>query len=176
MNLKTLLFISILSLIIGLVIGYSARKPEVVVNTVESKITVKDTIIKVKKDTVKILVDKVKYFTKIDTVILNKEPVVVDSNRCISFPVMLSDSSKISITQCSNEKFPENIDYDAVYIDKREKIRIVDNSRLDTIRFQQNIKRMGFSIGPSAGIGVDVNNIRQPVYFVGATLTYGWRF
>lgn len=176
MNFKILGFVSVLFLIVGLVIGYSVKKPVIITNTVESKMIVKDTVIKVKKDTVKILVDKIKYFTKIDTVILNKEPVIIDSFKCISFPVLLSDSSRISITQCSSEKFPENIDYDAEYIEKRERIRIVENSRIDTIKLQQNIKRMGFTIGPSAGIGIDVNNIRNPVYFIGATLTYGWRF
>jgi hypothetical protein len=176
MNFKILGFVSVLFLIVGLVIGYSVKKPVIITNTVESKMIVKDTVIKVKKDTVKILVDKIKYFTKTDTVFVNNEPVVNESVKCISFPILLSDSSKISITQCSSEKFPENIDYDARYIDKRERIRIVETVRNDTIRLDAHVKRLGFTLGPSAGIGIDVNNIRQPVYFIGATLTYGWRF
>jgi hypothetical protein len=176
MNFKILGFVSVLFLIVGLVIGYSVKKPVIITNTVESKMIVKDTVIKVKKDTVKILVDKIKYFTKTDTVFVNNEPVVNESVKCISFPILLSDSSKISITQCSSEKFPENIDYDARYIDKRERIRIVETVRNDTIRLDAHVKRLGFTLGPSAGIGIDVNNIKQPVYFIGATLTYGWRF
>lgn len=178
MNTRVIIFVVTLVFVTGLVVGYSIHKPnikpEICETTKPSQRLIRDTVVKIKTDT--IVIQKAKYFTKTDTVFVNNEPVVNDSVKCISYPILLSDSSKISITQCSSEKFPENIDYDARYIDKRERIRIVETVRNDTIRLDAHVKRLGFTLGPSAGIGIDVNNIKQPVYFIGATLTYGWRF
>lgn len=177
MNLRTISFLIILFFIIGMVLGFSIKKPDTnkpIVSTVT--VTVRDTIIKVKNDTVKIPVDRVKYFTKIDTLIVKNtdNPVVLDSLKCVSFPLLLSDSSTISVTECSKENIPTDLTFDARYIDKRELVRIIEKTRIDTVK--QKAERIGFSIGPSAGVGIDINNLERPAYFVGVTLTYGLRF
>lgn len=180
MNFKTVLFLVVLMFIVGIVIGFSIKKkPEVVVSKTQSSITVHDTVIKIKKDTIKIPVEKIRYFTKVDTLVKYDTFEYNDTPReqeCVSFPLLLSDSSLIEVTECSTDGLPDDLTYDAKYIDKRERIRIVSDVRFDTVRIEPKIKRVGFAIGPSAGIGIDVNNIKQPVYFIGATLTYGWRF
>lgn len=181
MNIKTIAFIVVLAFIVGCVIGFSIKgNPELCVNQVEPAITIRDTIIKVKKDTIKIPIEKVRYFTKVDTLIINDTFEYDDTRNipkrldCVSFPLLLSDSSLIEVTECSTEGLPEDLTYDARYIDKREKIRIINNFNVDTVNIKP--KKIGFTLGPSAGVGIDINNIKQPVYFIGATLTYGWRF
>lgn len=174
MNTRTLAFLITLFFIIGLVLGFSIRKKPIIIK--EPSVTIRDTVITVRVDTIRVLVDRIKYFTKTDTMIVNRIPVISDSAKCVSFPLLLSDSSVISVTECSNSVIPNDLSFKAQYIDKREKVRVVENTRIDTVRLESRAKRMGFTLGPSAGIGIDVNNIRQPVYFIGATLTYGWRF
>lgn len=182
MNTKVIAFLVVLAFIVGSVIGYSIKKnPEPCPpDTVTPSLIIRDTIFKVKKDTIKIPIEKVRYFTKIDTVIINDTfeyddtQVIPKRLDCVSFPLLLSDSSLIEVTECSTDGLPEDLTYDAKYIDKRERIRIIENTRIDTLK--QSYKKLGFTIGPSAGVGIDINNIKQPVYFIGATLTYGWRF
>jgi hypothetical protein len=173
MNLKTITFLTILFFILGMVLGLSLKKPTIINNPTVSTVTIRDTIIKIQSDTIKISVDRVKYFTKTDTVIVKNTPVLSDSFNCVSFPLLLSDSSTISVTECSKEKIPTDLTFDARYIDKRERIKIIEKLRIDTIK--QSPKRLGFTIGPSVGIGIDINNLERPAYFVGVTLTYGLR-
>lgn len=178
MNLRTVIFITTLVFIIGLVIGYSSFKPKVITECPPSSsaITIRDTIIKIKVDTIKIPVEKIRYFIK-DTVIIKNNVIMSDTStwiKCISFPLILSDSSVIDVTGCSKDNIPRNITFDATYSEKREKFRIIESTRVDTIK--QRSKRLGFAIGPSAGIGIDINNLERPAYFVGVTLMYGWRF
>jgi hypothetical protein len=175
MSIRTILFLVALFFIIGMVIGFSARKPYTINKPIVTTITVRDTILKLQSDTIKIPINQVKYFTKTDTVIVKSNPdsVVHDSLNCVTFPLLLSDSSTIAVTECSKDAIPKDLTFDAKYIDKRERIRIVEKTRVDTVH--QKYKRLGFALGPSAGIGIDINNPGRPAYFIGATLTYGFR-
>lgn len=184
MNLRTAIFITALFFIVGMVIGYSLFKPKVITEcppTSSQGITIRDTVFKVKTDTIKIPIERIRYFTKVDTVTVYDTFEYDDTKRtprlldCVSFPLLLSDSSLIEVTECSEDSLPLDITYDAKYIDKREKIRVVESVRVDTVKIN-NKKILGFTIGPSAGVGIDINNIKQPVYFMGVTMTYGWRF
>lgn len=189
MTYKTVIFLVLLGFVIGAVIGYSIHKPPVVVNSQQDKPSipmVKDTIVKVVIDTIKIPSKQIRYFNKkSDNLVVKVEdtttikptiqPIDVNSLHCVEFPLLLSDSSSIKVTECSTQPIPTDLIIDAKYTDKREKIRIVNNYCTDTVKIN-NKKRLGFTIGPSAGVGIDVNNIRQPVYFMGVTMTYGWRF
>lgn len=175
MNFRTVIFLVSLFFITGIVIGFSSRKPIVKNVPVTSTVTIRDTIVKVKNDTIKIPVDKIKYFTKTDTIIVKDNKADIKPLHCVTFPLLLSDSSLISVTECSKENIPKDLTFDAMYLDKRETIRTIQTKVVDTV-IQYKTKRLGFSIGPSAGVGIDVNDIRQPVYFIGATLTYGIRF
>lgn len=174
MNLRTIPFLIVLFFITGIVIGFSIKKQTIVEKPISSITTIRDTIVQVKNDTIKIPVDRVKYYTKTDTVIVKDSQVTIDLLKCVTFPLLLSDSSKISVTECSKENIPTDLTFDARYIEKREKIRIIENTQVDTIK--QKAKRVGFSLGPSAGVGIDINDISRPAYFVGVTLTYGLRF
>lgn len=179
MNTKTIAFIVVLAFIVGCVIGFSIKKkPELCQpDTVTPSLTIRDTIFKVKKDTIKIPIEKIRYFTKIDTLIINDTFEYDDTPKrldCVSFPLLLSDSSLIEVTECSEDGLPKDLTYDARYVDKRERIRIIENTKTDTLK--QSVKKIGFTVGPSAGIGIDINNLERPAYFVGVTLTYGLRF
>lgn len=175
MNLRTVLFVVALAFIIGLVIGW--KRPVVTDSPVVQRILVHDTIVKVQIDTIRVPRDRVKYYTRVDTVRIAETRVTTDSAHCVNFPLLLSDSSVIAVTECSTSGvIPQDLTFSAEYIDKRERIRVISDIRVDTVRIEQRVKRLGFALGPSAGVGIDVNNIRQPVYFLGATLTYGWRF
>jgi hypothetical protein len=177
MNLRTVFFLIALFFVIGLVIGYSMHKQSSISNQpAVATITVHDTIVRVQSDTIKIPVDRVKYFKKTDTVIVKVESdsTVVSSSNCVTFPLLLSDSSSIAVTECSKEAIPGDLTFEAKYIDKRERIRIIEKTRIDTVQLKP--KRLGFALGPSAGIGIDINNPGRPAYFVGLTLSYGWRF
>lgn len=178
MNLRTVVFVVALAFIIGLVIGFSAKKRPIITDSpIVRQIRVHDTIVKMQIDTIHVPRDRVRYFTRVDTVRIRDTQVITDSAHCVNFPLLLSDSSVIAVTECSAAGvIPPDLTFNAEYIDKRERIRVISDTRVDTVRLQQRVKRMGFALGPSAGIGIDVNNIRQPVYFLGATLTYGWRF
>lgn len=171
MNARTIIFLCVLLFSIGLIIGFTAKKPVEIEKSVVSTVTVRDTIVKAQKDTIKIQVENVKYFTKTDTVVLKD---TVDTLNCVSFPLILSDSSKISVTECSKGKIPKDLTFAAQYIDKRERVKIVEKLQVDTVRLKA--KRLGFAIGPSAGVGININNLQRPAYFIGVTLTYGLRF
>lgn len=169
MNIRAVAFLILLCFTIGLIIGASKKTarppcPEVVV-------TVHDTIIQVQRDTIEIPVKQVKYYTKVDTVRI-RDTVAEWKLDCVTFPLLLSDSSIIAVNGCSALGIPRDLELDAQWIDKRERTRTI--LKVDTIRIAP--KRMGFTLGPSAGVGIDINNISKPAYFIGATLTYGWRF
>lgn len=173
MNTRTIIFIGSLLFIVGIVIGYSIHKPTVIERPAVSTITIKDTIVKVENDTIKIPQKQIKYFTKIDTII-QKDTIISSKIDCMTFPLFLSDSSIIEITECSNFDIPKDLRINAKYLDKREKIRVIEKIIVDTVKLKP--KRLGFTLGPSAGIGIDINDISRPSYFIGVTLTYGLRF
>ncbi len=179
MTTKTVIFLIVVCFIIGAVIGASKKTPLVnapAIVTVRDTVTttIRDTILRVQRDTIKIPVERIKYFTKTDTVTIRDSIISGPPVNCLTFPLLLSDSSVISVTECTAGILPDDLTFNAEYVDKRERIRIVENFRVDTLK--QGAKRIGFTLGPSAGIGIDINNISKPVYFIGATLTYGWRF
>lgn|GEM_PF-5017339 len=173
MNTRTIIFLCVLLFLIGLIIGLTIKKPVEIIKNIVSTATVRDTIVKVQKDTIIIPVEKVKYFTKTDTVVLKK---TLDTLSCVSFPLLMSDSSKISVTECSKKSIPQDLTFEAQYIDKRERIKIVEIEKIQVDTVRQKAKKMGFALGPSAGVGIDINNLSKPVYFIGLTLTYGLRF
>jgi hypothetical protein len=186
MNIRTVFFLVILFLVIGLVVGYSIHKQPAVNNQpAVTTLIIHDTIIKVPSDSIKIPINGVKRFKKtkkeIITIAANSitpdkthDTIITSSVNCVTFPLLLSDSSVIAVTECSKETIPGDLTFEAKYIDKRERIRIVEKTRVDTVQLKP--KRLGFTLGPSAGVGIDINNLRQPAYFVGITLTYGLRF
>ena len=170
MNIRASIFIAVLGFLLGIVIGVSKkvpidRSPAVVT------VTVHDTIVQVQRDTIRVPVKEVKYYTRIDTVRI-RDSVVAQSKDCVTFPLLLSDSSIIAVNGCSSLGLPHDIEFAADWIDKRERIRTI--TRVDTVRLRP--KRLGFTLGPSAGVGIDINNVSRAAYFIGATLTYGWRF
>lgn len=173
MNLRTIIFIAVLCFIMGLVIGASKKVKPLPVSPVTITQLVHDTTVIVKRDTIKIQVNKIKYYTRVDTVRV-RDSAVPQQRNCVTFPLLLSDSSVIAVSQCSKSSLPDDLEFEAEYLEKRERVRIVDNIRVDTVRIAP--KRFGFTLGPSAGVGIDINNISKPAYFIGATLSYGWRF
>jgi len=172
MNIRTVAFLVILCFLIGLIIGaskktrYESTKPRPA-----ETITVHDTIVRVQRDTIRIPVKQVKYYTKTDTVRVRDSVITVD---CVTFPLLLSDSSIIAVNGCSALGIPRDLALEAEWVDKREHIRTIERVRTDTVQLRS--KRLGFTLGPSAGVGIDINNVSRPAYFIGCTLTYGWRF
>ncbi len=170
MNIRTSVFIVILGFLLGVVIGASKkvpldRSPAVVT------VTVHDTIVHVEHDTIRIA--QVKYYTRVDTVRV-KDSTTTQTVSCVTVPLLLSDSSIIAVNGCSALGVPQDMTFEADWIDKRERVRTIESVRVDTVRLRP--KRLGFTLGPSAGVGIDINNVSRPAYFIGATLTYGWRF
>jgi len=171
MNTRTIAFLIVLFFLIGLIIGVSKKSKPLPVSPALVTEVVHDTVVLVRPDTIR--VPQVKYYTKTDTVRV-KDSVTVKTETCVTVPLLLSDSSVISVNGCSAIGLPQDIEFEADWIDKRERIRTIDRVRIDTVRLQP--RRLGFTLGPSAGVGIDINDISRPAYFIGATLTYGWRF
>lgn len=171
MNMRTSIFIAVLGFLLGIVMGVSKKAAPLHESPAIVTQVVHDTIILVRPDTIRI--SQVKYFTKTDTVFV-KDSSIVKTQTCVTVPLLLSDSSLIAVNGCSAIGLPQDIEFEADWIDKREHIKTIESMRVDTVRLQP--RRLGFTLGPSAGVGIDINDVSKPTYFIGATLTYGWRF
>ncbi len=113
MTIKTVIFLVVVCFILGAVIGASKKTPLVnapAIVTVRDTITttIRDTIIKVNIDTIRVAVDKIKYFTKTDTVIIRDSVVSRPPVNCFTILLILSDSSVISLTECTAGIIPED--------------------------------------------------------------------
>lgn len=172
MNMRTVFFLIAVCFCIGLIIGASKKTPLPPSPAIITQ-RIHDTTVIVKRDTIRVQVERVKYYTRVDTVRV-RDSVAARQRNCVTVPLLLSDSSVIAVSQCSVGAIPDDLEFSAEYLEKRERVRVVESVHIDTVRIAQ--KRLGFALGPSVGVGIDINNASRPAYFIGATLTYGWRF
>jgi hypothetical protein len=152
-----------IGLIIGSLINFNPKKATV--TKIETKVKY-DTLVQIKKEFVKVPIEKIRYYTLRDTTKNAK-------NSCLSFPIIMEDSSKIQIEQCSKIGLPNDISINAEYLDKKEKTIFIEKAVLRTDTVHTMPKRLGFTIGPSIGAGY---SLQGPVVYAGISLTYGWRF